>query len=63
NVVPGDYLVRSFPAMHFNRGIWGIFRVAPKDLGSDGCYYSPSSQHAAIDGGSADEATLAAAPK
>ncbi|MEM7353209.1 MAG: hypothetical protein AAF657_20610, partial [Acidobacteriota bacterium] len=46
NVVPGDYLVRSFPAMHFNRGIWGIFRVAPKDLGSDGCYYSPSSQHA-----------------
>jgi len=25
--VPGDYLYRSFPAFHFNFGIWGIFRV------------------------------------
>ena len=31
NYVPGDYLFRSYPAMHFNRGIWGIFRVEACD--------------------------------
>ncbi len=27
NKVPGDYLYRSFPSMHFLLGPWGIFRV------------------------------------
>ena len=27
NAVPGDYLYRSYPAMHFRIGAWGIFRV------------------------------------
>lgn len=27
--VPGDYLWRSYPAFHFNLGIWGLFRVEP----------------------------------
>ncbi len=27
NAVPGDYLYRTYPAMHFRLGLWGIFRV------------------------------------
>jgi len=30
NAVPGDYLYRSYPAMHFTLGPWGIFRVEDK---------------------------------
>jgi hypothetical protein len=29
--VTGDYLYRSFPADHFNLGIWGIFQVVPRN--------------------------------
>jgi hypothetical protein len=28
--VPGDYLYRSFPAVFFEGGLWGIFRVGPE---------------------------------
>jgi len=28
--VPGDYLYRSFPAVFFEGGFWGIFRVGPE---------------------------------
>ncbi|HKI02516.1 MAG TPA: hypothetical protein VKK31_11080 [Thermoanaerobaculia bacterium] len=27
NAVPGDYLYRSYPAMHFRLGLWGVFQV------------------------------------
>jgi hypothetical protein len=27
NAVPGDYLYRTYPAMHFRLGLWGLFRV------------------------------------
>ena len=27
NAVPGDYLYKTYPAMHFVNGLWGIFRV------------------------------------
>jgi hypothetical protein len=33
NWVPGDYLYRSYSIMHYNSGIWGIFRVNPRDGG------------------------------
>ena len=61
NYVPGDYLVRSFPAMHFNRGVWGIFRVYEKNLEDASCAYPPE-RTAAIDSTSAS-GTVAAAPK
>ncbi len=35
NSVPGDYLWRSFPVMHFNRGIWGYFRVVEPGQSED----------------------------
>jgi hypothetical protein len=33
NKVPGDYLYRSYPAMHFRLGLWGVFRVTPNICG------------------------------
>ncbi len=30
NAEPGDYMYRSFPAFHYNLGLWGIFRVLPR---------------------------------
>jgi manganese oxidase len=27
NKVPGDYLYRTYPAMHYRLGLWGVFRV------------------------------------
>ena len=33
NKVTGDYLYRSYPAMHFDLGAWGLFRV--EDAKSD----------------------------
>jgi manganese oxidase len=34
---PGDYLFRSYPAMHFRLGPWGIFQVlSPQDAGASG---------------------------
>jgi hypothetical protein len=27
NAVPGDYLYRTYPAMHFKLGLWGLLRV------------------------------------
>jgi len=31
NALPGDYLYRSYPAIHFRSGIWGIMRVTDGD--------------------------------
>ena len=31
NFASGDFLYRTFPAQHFKKGIWGIFRVTGKD--------------------------------
>ncbi|HEV2853871.1 MAG TPA: hypothetical protein VHC97_13800 [Thermoanaerobaculia bacterium] len=40
--VPGDYLYRSAPAMHYNLGLWGLFRVVDRQ--------SPPSGFACIPG-------------
>jgi hypothetical protein len=39
NAVPGDYLYRTFPALHYAAGIWGIFRVT---VGPPTAQYCPS---------------------
>ena len=31
NFASGDFLYRTYPAQHFKKGIWGIFRVTGKD--------------------------------
>lgn len=33
----GDYLYRSFPSMHFQLGVWGIFRVVDPKLNPKTC--------------------------
>jgi hypothetical protein len=34
---PGDYLYRTYPAVHFRTGIWGIFRVTDGTPTGDRC--------------------------
>ena len=34
---PGDYLYRSFPSMHFQLGVWGLFRVVDPKLNPQTC--------------------------